>query len=399
MLSSPTLLGEKTISVIQDHLKEEKKKNLKARGAMLCFMIVLFFYALYSTDGKMALINIIFIWAFFLLYTGYMIFEAYALGRFQLLISKDGLLLHKRNKEVRIARKEIILYSYKKQKNNNLVLFQIATFDGVYIFYTHYPYTIIEMITGKKPEEINALMRRIEMEQMNSQNTDNISKKEDEKRKKLFIASVSILFLYWIELAIYHHFSFFGNVGHLLYFWLSYIPFLLFVICLRFYVKNPCVKKGQKIIKKFIIFFMVISSIFAVGFTQLSFSISQDKTRIQTIEEKVHISLPHKVKIVTSTLGFNTKSYIQILNQEENLRLLDEVKNSGKWTNENSYSYSFILGLSEINMSQYQYFLFYNPVLNEYNNMSTYTLNSDCVLITYHSETRHMVIIEDMKCF
>lgn len=399
MLSSPTLLGEKTMSVIQDHLKEEKKKNLKARGAMLCFMIVLFFYVLYSTDGKMALINIIFIWAFFLLYTGYMIFEAYALGRFQLLISKDDLLLHKRNKEVRIARKEIILYSYKKQKNNNLVLFQIATFDGVYIFYTHYPYTLIEMITGKKPEEINALMRRIEMEQMNSQNTDNISKKEDEKRKKLFIASVSILFLYWIGLAIYHHFSFFGNVGHLLYFWLSYIPFLLFVICLRFYVKNPCVKKGQKIIKKFIIFFMVISSIFAVGFTQLSFSISQDKTRIQTVEEKVHISLPHKVKIVTSTLGFNTKSYIQILNQEENLRLLDEVKNSGKWTNDYSYSYSFILGLSEINMSQYQYFLFYNPVLNEYNNMSTYTLNSDCVLITYHSETRHMVIIEDMKCF
>ena len=42
MLSSPTLLGEKIMSVIQDHLKEEKKKNLKARGAMLCFMIVLF---------------------------------------------------------------------------------------------------------------------------------------------------------------------------------------------------------------------------------------------------------------------------------------------------------------------------------------------------------------------
>ena len=55
---------------------------------------------------------------------------------------------------------------------------------------------------------------------------------------------------------------------------------------------------------------------------------------------------------MTSTLGFNTKSYIQILNQEENLRLLDEVKNSEKWTNDYSYSYSFILGLGEINMSQ-----------------------------------------------
>ena len=150
------------------------------------------------------------------------------------MISKDDLLLHKRNKEVRIARKEIILYFYKKQKNNNLVLFQIATFDGVYIFYTHYPYTLIEMITGKKPEEINALMRRIEMEQMNSQNTDNISKKEDEKRKKLFIASVSILFLYWIGLAIYHHFSFFGNVGHLLLAFLysiSLICYMLTFLC------------------------------------------------------------------------------------------------------------------------------------------------------------------------
>lgn len=387
------------MNIIQDHLKEEKKKNLKARGAMLCLMLVLFFYVLYSTKVKIALINIIFVCAFFLFYIGYMIFEAYVLGRFQLLISKDDLLLHKRNKEVKIARKEIIFYSYKIQKNSNLVLFQIATFDGVYTFYTHYPYAIIEMITGKEPDEIKALMKRVETEQTKSLMTEEISKEEDKKRKYFFFASLIILFLYWIGLAIHHHYSFFGNVDHLLYYWISYIPLFLFILSLCSYIKKPCVKKGQKIIKKFIIFFTVISSIFAIGFTQLSFSISQDKTRIQTIEEKVHISLPHKVKIVTSTLGFNTKSYIQILNQEENLRLLDEVKNSGKWTNDYSYSYSFILGLSEINMSQYQYFLFYNPVLNEYNNMSTYTLNSDCVLITYHSETRHMVIIEDMKCF
>ena len=189
----------------------------------------------------------------------------------------------------------------------------------------------------------------------------------------------------------------FGTPGMLRYTWIMwfFIPVGVFSFIVGILLK----RNNQKYKKNFIVAFICIPLLILFGSYRFLFAhtVSYDAECVVNIEEKTNIDLPQKVKVATNIWTDYSISYVKITSQQEERTFEEDVQTNPLWVEEISTFVEGILSnVIEINLEDFDYFMFYNVTNNEYNqcpNAGDYM----CIFMAYNVQKNRLGILNDYK--
>lgn len=190
----------------------------------------------------------------------------------------------------------------------------------------------------------------------------------------------------------------FHNEGIIRYSWimLLFIPIGIISILIGWRLKQ----KKQKYKKNYIIAFICIPLLILMSsysFLTKKFGISYDVDKIYNIENKTNIDLPHQIKIATGKYDSYIISYLKITDENEKNSFEQNIQNNELWENQLGSKISSLLPYNiQAEISNFDYFVFYNVTNNEYN-LYPYDGEYECVCIAYDCEMHRMIIVDELK--
>lgn len=150
--------------------------------------------------------------------------------------------------------------------------------------------------------------------------------------------------------------------------------------------------------KNYVIAFICMPILIIFGSYRFIFkNISYDTKKIQSIERKIDIDLPNNVKIATTNMDKYYVSYAKITDKDEKINFENEIKYDEFWeTKYNTAIYSLLPYNIQIETKDFDYFMFYNLITNEYN-LYPSTHQNLCVFIAYECKTQRLIILDDYQ--
>jgi len=122
---------------------------------------------------------------------------------------------------------------------------------------------------------------------------------------------------------------------------------------------------------------------------------SYDTNQMVIIEQKTKLDLPNQVKMITEEWNSYMLSYAKIINGKKIFER--EIKNSMLWEEKLSSKIKGLLPLErQYNLNQFDYFIFYNVTLNQYNQYPP-DGEYECIFIAYDCELQRFIILDDWK--
>ncbi len=143
-----------------------------------------------------------------------------------------------------------------------------------------------------------------------------------------------------------------------------------------------------------------IALLFLFGSYFLLFAhvVTYDEKPIIAAEEKASISLPDDIKIASNAKGENKFSitYAKLLDESEKASFEAEISVNSKWSDtlDNRFR-GEAPGIISYEAYTFDYFVFYNATLGEYNTFPKAAGSYECVLIAYDKEVGRILIIDE----
>ena len=186
----------------------------------------------------------------------------------------------------------------------------------------------------------------------------------------------------------------FSSAGIVRYSWIMWL-FMPFPIC-SILIGKKLKQYKQDYLKIYIAGFVCLALLTIMGvFRFIGNGTSYDANQIVTIEQKTKLDLPNQVKMITEEWDSYTVSYTKIVNGEETFER--EIKNSLFWKDNLSSKIKGLLPLErQYNLNQFDYFMFYNITLDEYNQYPP-DGEYECIFIAYDCELQRFIILDDWK--
>lgn len=189
----------------------------------------------------------------------------------------------------------------------------------------------------------------------------------------------------------------FGIPGMLRYTWIMWF-FIPIGVC-SFIAGVLLKRNNQKYKKNYVIAFICVPLLMLFGSYRFIFAhtVSYDVESVIRVEEAVDINLPHNVKVATNIYGNYNISYVQIVSQQEEKTFEEDIASNPLWVAEMStYVKGILSDVIEIEIEDFDYFLFYNITDNEYNQYPNVG-NYDCVFMAYNMQQNRLILIDDYK--
>lgn len=187
----------------------------------------------------------------------------------------------------------------------------------------------------------------------------------------------------------------FGSSGFLRYTWISllFIPIGILSLCLFFIFNKQ--NKGYKF--NLVSGLICIPVLLFMGFFPTEMVDFDKMEEVRIVENKIDMSLPDKMKTVTEYFDDCTITRAKILSEKEKKDLDHFVMYDGKWTSKlNSLIKNSLPEYLQYEIfSDFEYFLFYNETLAEYNSYPTMEGEFKCVFIAYDTSVGKMMIINE----
>lgn len=188
----------------------------------------------------------------------------------------------------------------------------------------------------------------------------------------------------------------FGVAGIVRYSWVMWFFIPIGILSLFIGVKLKKAKLKYK--KNYIIAFICLPLLILFGSYRFIFSdISYDINRVVIIEQTTNLELPNRVKIVTEKIDSYYVSYLKIVNGEEKRNFESEIETNLLWEKELSSKIKSLLPFDiQYELTNFDYFVFYNSTTNEYNEYPT-DGQYDCVFVAYDHENKRLIILDNYK--
>jgi len=188
----------------------------------------------------------------------------------------------------------------------------------------------------------------------------------------------------------------FGVAGIVRYSWVMWFFVPIGILSLLIGVKLKKAKLKYK--KNYIIAFICLPLLILFGSYRFIFSdISYDINRVVIIEQTTNLELPNRVKIVTEKIDSYYVSYLKIVNGEEKRNFESEIETNLLWEKELSSKIKSLLPFDiQYELTNFDYFVFYNSTTNEYNEYPT-DGQYDCVFVAYDHENKRLIILDNYK--
>ena len=192
--------------------------------------------------------------------------------------------------------------------------------------------------------------------------------------------------------------DFFDILGAVRYSWVMwlFIPIGVCSILIAVILKSKNLGYKKNIISGCI----SITLLFLFGSYFLLFAhvVTYDEKPIIAVEEKASISLPDDIKIASNAKGENKFSitYAKLLNESEKASFEAEISVNSKWSDtlDNRFR-GEAPDIISYEAYTFDYFVFYNATLGEYNTFPKAAGSYECVLIAYDKEVGRILIIDE----
>ncbi len=138
--------------------------------------------------------------------------------------------------------------------------------------------------------------------------------------------------------------------------------------------------------------------LFGSYFILFAHVVTYDEKPIIAAEEKASISLPDDIKIASHAKGENKFSitYAKLLDESEKASFEAEISVNSKWSDtlDNRFR-GEAPDIISYEAYTFDYFVFYNATLGEYNTFPKAAGSYECVLIAYDKEVGRILIIDE----
>ena len=191
--------------------------------------------------------------------------------------------------------------------------------------------------------------------------------------------------------------KYFSIAGVVIYSWIMLLFIPIAVSC--FIVGIILKRKGESFKKNYIAAIISIILLLIFGMFWLIFSddYTTDTKIVVDAEKIVGISLSNDIKVVNEKCDGYTVCYVKVLNDEKNGMIKNEIEKSDKWTKELHYSVTrALIPNHELELTNFEYFLFYNKTTREYNVNPIENSKYNCLLVGYDAEMGRIIIISDI---
>ena len=143
-----------------------------------------------------------------------------------------------------------------------------------------------------------------------------------------------------------------------------------------------------------------ITLLFLFGSYFLLFAgvVTYDEKPIIAAEEKAQVSLPDNIKIASQAKddGKFSITYAKLLDEDEKISFEAEISVNSKWSD--TLVSDFLTTAPDIISYEaytFDYFVFYNATLGEYNTFPKMAGSYECVLVAYDKEVGRILIIDE----
>ena len=211
----------------------------------------------------------------------------------------------------------------------------------------------------------------------------------------LSIISVLPAFMVCCEVGEVDFFDILGAVRYSWVMWL-FIPIGVCSILIAVVLKSKNLGYKKNIISGCI----SIALLFLFGSYFLLFAhvVTYDEKPIMAAEEKAQVSLPDNIKIASHANddGKFLITYAKLLDESEKASFEAEISNNEKWsgTLDNRFR-GEAPDIISYEAYTFDYFVFYNATLGEYNTFPKAAGSYECVLIAYDKEVGRILIIDE----
>ncbi len=177
----------------------------------------------------------------------------------------------------------------------------------------------------------------------------------------------------------------------------SWIMLLFIPIAVCSLVYGIVVKKQNKRYKKNIIISCIVIPfllIFGMYFSIFSDEIDYTNEPILSVEERTGIDFPDNIESMTEKMTECTVIYAKI--PEDNQSFITEIQKSGKWVNKlNSKIINAMPIVWQSEISNRDYYVFYNETTNEFNVYPQTEGDYSIILIAFDIETGRLIILDN----
>lgn len=209
----------------------------------------------------------------------------------------------------------------------------------------------------------------------------------------LLICSIISLLISFALCCLVGESEIFGVVGIVRYSWIMWL-FIPVNACFLLILKKTKVAKKVNYIVTIIV--IVLLSIYGSYRFIFADTVSYNTENLQSIEKYVDITFPNNIKIATWQLEEYKISNIKIIDCAENDNFQRIIENDNRWNKKiDTFAKSYFYPIVQADLDSFDYFMFYNISLNEFNNYSLSEGNYDCLFVAYNYEVGSLVVLED----
>lgn len=188
----------------------------------------------------------------------------------------------------------------------------------------------------------------------------------------------------------------FDIYGIIYYMWISllFIPIGILSLIIGFMLK----KRNMSYRKNFIAAFICIPLLLLMGIYGIIARsyISVNMREVQITEEKINVSFPENMKVFTDYGVQCTITRTKILDESEKKDFEYYIMSNDKWTQSLKTTIkNSTPEMIQLDLQFYDFYLFYNTTLDEYNVYPTQKGEYNCILVAYNSERSHIIIVKD----
>lgn len=222
-------------------------------------------------------------------------------------------------------------------------------------------------------------------------------KKEEVLGDILFLLTLFSPFASLVVTSIFGETEIFSAPGMIRYTWIMLLFIPIGVLSILIGLK---LKKGKQEYKKNIIVAVIILPILVIfgSYRFIVTNISYDADNIITIENKMNIELPKEIKIATSKWNSYDISYVKITDDKSKEKFEQEIKNSQLWEDELDFYIKSVLPYEvQIQLDNFEYFIFYNVTTGQYNDSNFAKGNYRVMFIAYDCDLQKLVILDNYE--
>lgn len=193
--------------------------------------------------------------------------------------------------------------------------------------------------------------------------------------------------------------DFFGLAGIIKYAWISFlfIPIGIGSFILGLFQK----KQGNPYRANQIVALICVPILLMIGlFSFFPAATWYDDREVEKIESQTDFDLPDEIKVASIENYGYIETYVKILNETEKQTFSKSIEQNEKWTNSLDEAIGTLVPYDvRIKIKNFDYFLFYNETMDEYNACPNYKIESNCFLVCYDVSDNKIVILSDWKIY